>query len=285
MNLFNSRNFYNSISKSRNVTTSLVGDEKEIIPPNEWDLGPDSPLLHPVKEHFYHPHPERAFQFVLDNFKPLHDIVLFTNCTAKKPYSTTHTYKKIIGATKPYDDIYDLVTISSIGVIPTQYEKYYPFAHYAWDDNHRTPEEIKKVFYQVIGDRVKKFLEKFDYKYVIGVFRVTSKGKKALKYACDQLNKPLIEIPSEITFEKIKDNLMKMNVFQLLNSETLGELNDVLSKLSKGVHVDARKSWTPEQVKDAIRKRQKEIKELKKQLMAEGKTKEEIYEMLYGGNK
>ncbi|MFA5398050.1 MAG: DUF5591 domain-containing protein [Methanogenium sp.] len=281
MKNFNLKGYEQSIKTSRMVKQSLIGEDKEVIPIEEWDLGEESPLLHPIKEHFYHPHTERMFDYVMNTFTPSHKIALFTNCTAKKPYSSTLTYKRIIGATSPYENIYDLITISSIGIIPAQFEKYYPFSHYAWDDNHSTKAEVKEVFHEVIGKRVKEFLEKFNYDYIIGVFRVTSKGKKALRFACDILNKPLIEIPSAISFEKMQDNCVKMNTFQLTNNDTLGELNNVLKMLSEGVHVEARQSWTSNKVHDVVSARMKMRRQQRLDLKNQGYSSEEIDEILY----
>jgi predicted RNA-binding protein len=280
---FTLKSFEKAITTSRVQKTSLVGDQNEIIPPAEWDLGEGSELLKAGKGHLHHPHTDLMFEHILEHFVPKRNTVVFTNCTAKKPYSTSRTYSTIISGTKPYEHHYDLVTISSIGVIPSEYEKYYPFAHYAWDDGHSTKSEIKEEFQTVISERVRRFLEKnTQYKYIIGVFRVSSKGKRALKAACEALGRELIEIPSAIAFEKMKDNCVKMNTFQLTNNDTLGELNDVLKELFNGNHVGARQSWTKEKVHEVVSARMKLRRKQRMDLKAQGFTSEQIDEQLYG---
>ena len=282
---FNAKTFRKSISTSRVSNGSLIGEKNEIIPINEWDLGELSPLRNACKEHFYHPHPIKMFEYILEHHEMTKDTVLFTNCNAKKPYSTSATFKNIIRGTHPFENIYDLVIISSIGVIPIKYEKYYPFAHYAWDDNHHTSIEIRTEFIKVNSERIMRFLEKFPYKNIIAVFRVTSKGKEALLTATKRLDKSVIEIPSKIAFENMGGNVIKINVFQLTNNDTLSELNSVLKDISEGRQVIKRESPTPEEVKLITGKTMRVRREERKKLKEKGFTEEEIYDFMYNRSK
>jgi len=282
---FSLKSYESSIKTSRVATTSIIGEDKEIIPFAEWDIKEGSALLTASKDHFYHPHAVRMFEHILATHQMQRDTVLFTNCTAKKPYSTSRTYKTIIGGTRPYEDIYDLVTLSSIGVIPSKFEKYYPFAHYAWDDGHSTSADIRAEFMKVNSERIRQFLEKFPYKNIIGVFRVTSKGKEALLTATKLLNRDVIEVPSKIAFEGMKDNCVKMNTFQLTNNDTLGELNQVLKDIYDGKSVTGRQSPTPAEVKAIVSARMKMQRQRRNELKAQGMTPDQIDAIMYGKKK
>jgi len=282
---FSLKGYESSIKTSRVATESLVGEGNEIIKKASWDLGVDSALLKPCKEHFHHPHAVQMFEHIMYHHTMKHETVLFTNCTAKKPYSTSRTYKTIIGGTFPYEHTYDLVTLSSIGVIPSQFEKYYPFSHYAWDDNHNTPKDVRAEFMLVNSERIRRFQEKFPYKNIIAVFRVSSKGKEALLIGTKLLGRDVIEVPSKIAFEGMKDNCVKMNTFQLTNNDTLGELNQVLKDLYDGKTVSGRQSPTPAEVKAIVSARMKLQRGRRQELKAKGHTGEEIDEIMYGKKK
>lgn len=107
---------------------------------------------------------KEAFESICQLYQPKHDIAVFSLCTQTKPFSTSMKWKGII---KIFGDWADLIVCSSAGIIPLQFENYYPFNNYDSHSGHEGDETLSEYSKSLFKYRCKVFLEKFKWKYVI----------------------------------------------------------------------------------------------------------------------
>mgnify|MGYP000197391119 FL=1 len=151
------------------------------------------------------------------------EYVLFLPCAYKKPYTKSKTWKSILRAIAgyPFFKKLHLIAVSSPGVIPYEFIKYYPFANYDWPEWEET-EEIKKEYIEVTKDRVLKYVKAHlsHYKEVYFAYlKPDSESMKAIRLAFDELKKSginvrLIECFSEETYSKLSEAGLKNPVAQ-----------------------------------------------------------------------
>ncbi len=159
------------------------------------------------EQHLKHPY-YRVWQDWLQRWyeKPDKSIALFLPCSAKKPYSKSKTHTLIYKTIKDlmnYKDIHRIV-VSSAGVIPIEFDNYYPFNAYDWDESKETP-EIKEKYIQVNKERIKKYLQAHDYDEIVCYFRKDSESFQALKEACDELGEDLEPVLPNDIFEALNE--------------------------------------------------------------------------------
>ena len=116
--------------------------------------------------------------------------LLFLPCSYKKPYSKSETHKRIISKLKNlknYNKIHEIM-ISNAGVVPREFENYYPFNSYDWDEKKET-EEIKMRYIDVTKNRIKKYIQRHikNYLKIFCFLKYDSESFIALKRACDEL--------------------------------------------------------------------------------------------------
>jgi len=95
-----------------------------------------------------------------------HRICLFIPCAWGKPYSQSYIHyfiNKTLSQTKYYDKIHQII-VSNAGVVPREWENFYPFAAYDWDPTLEW-EEIKIDYAKILFLRLKKFIEKHEENY------------------------------------------------------------------------------------------------------------------------
>ncbi|MGQ4913285.1 MAG: radical SAM protein [Candidatus Asgardarchaeia archaeon] len=151
------------------------------------------------------------------------EYVLFLPCAYRKPYTKSKTWKSILRAIAgyPFFKKLHLIAVSSPGVIPYEFIKYYPFANYDWPEWEET-EEIKKEYIEVTKDRVLKYVKAHlsHYKEVYFAYlKPDSESMKAIRLAFDELKKSginvkLIECFSEETYSKLSEVGLKNPVAQ-----------------------------------------------------------------------
>lgn len=116
--------------------------------------------------------------------------------------------------------------ISSPGVIPREFENYYPFNAYDWDEKEET-EEIKERYIEVTAERIKKYLKAHqkNYEKIFSYLKYDSESYQALKKACKNLNLNFENLLKRRTYEKIKK---KKNL--LIREEALKDLRERLEE-------------------------------------------------------
>lgn len=136
------------------------------------------------------------------------EILLFLPCSYKKPYSSSDTHKKILSVLKRlqnYEKIHEVV-ISSPGVIPIEFENFYPFNAYNWDEKLET-EEIKKRYIEVTSKRIENYLKAHNdsYKKIFCFLKYDSESYKALEIACESVGLKFENLLKRETYKKVKD--------------------------------------------------------------------------------
>jgi archaeosine synthase len=158
------------------------------------------------------------------------DILLFLPCAFRKPYSQSKLHRRIIKSLRQVPESRRIhhVMISSPGVIPREFEKYYPFANYDWPEWEETP-EIKKRYIEVTAKRIENFLRKHygHYKKLFYYLRPDSESAEALKIACEVLGIEAINCVNSDRFEKFKETFKKN---PLAEEIFLGDLKKTISE-------------------------------------------------------
>jgi len=134
------------------------------------------------------------------------DVALFLPCAAKKPYKFSKTHTLIRKTLKGMKNIHRIV-ISSPGVIPFEFNTYYPFNAYDWEESKETP-EIMKEYIRINKERIIRYLKKHKYKHHVCYFKPTAESYIALKQACDELGIELKEVLVEKPMRE--ENLAKL---------------------------------------------------------------------------
>lgn len=154
--------------------------------------------------------------------------VLFLPCSAKKPYSLSNTHKKIyeiLNKFKKFREITHEVVISNPGVIPIEFENFYPFNSYDWNEKEEN-EIIKKRYIEVTKERIKRYLKSQNYERIFCFLKYTE-TYKALKLACEELNLKFVNFLKIETYEKIK------NIGNpIISQEALHDLEEGIKKLN-----------------------------------------------------
>ena len=117
-----------------------------------------------------HPVIEKAFEGILNDFKPEHDVCLLSACTVTRPYSKSVKWKKYIEA---FQSKADLIVVSTAGIIPQKYWTCYPYMTYDTYGNAKT----RGIVYKTMADRMSRFFEKNQYKRIV----VVAKPQSALR--------------------------------------------------------------------------------------------------------
>ncbi|MFN3528161.1 MAG: DUF5591 domain-containing protein, partial [Candidatus Altarchaeaceae archaeon] len=155
-------------------------------------------------------------------------IVLFLPCSAKKPYSESETHKKISSVLKKFEseiiDKIHLVVISSPGVIPIEFENFYPFNSYDWNEKEEN-DLIKERYIEVTKERIKRYLNAQKYKKIFCFLRYTE-TYKALEKACNELNLKFKNFLKLETWNKIKNRKNP-----IISDEALNDLEEGLKDI------------------------------------------------------
>lgn len=131
--------------------------KKTLVKHNKGKItGEEAVLLSPVFK--------EAFENVCQLYKPHHNIAVFSLCTQTKPFSSSMKWKGII---KIFGDWTDLIVCSSAGIIPLEFEDYYPFNNYDSHSGHEGSEEHSDYSKSLFEYRLRTFLTKFKWDYVI----------------------------------------------------------------------------------------------------------------------
>ena len=188
--------------------------------------------LNGVGEEFLtHPHFEVWQDYLLRWYSPPRgkDILLLLPCSYRKPYSESRTHRRILMELKKlkiYPRIHQ-VMISNAGLVPREFENYYPFNSYNWDESLET-EEIKRRYIEVTEGRIRDYLgaHKDNYKKIFCFLRYDSEGYKSLNKACVDLNLNLKNLLRKETYEKIKKEKRSLQKEAALNDLYEGLKNE-----------------------------------------------------------
>ena len=150
-----------------------MGDEKQAAP----ETGRDALLTDPP---FYLPEFETSYRFIIDEYEVSpKDIAIFFPCAVRKPYSTSpsHQLIRMIISQVLDPSQYHIVIFGTCGIVPSELEEMYPFAHYKYMLGKCRDDTILQDFLRIETERVAGYLDKtrhvYKYRvgYCLGLFR------------------------------------------------------------------------------------------------------------------
>lgn len=191
-----------------------------LIPRDEWGTEAD---IQGGDEHLLKsPIMNRAFNKILEIWKPRHKMALVSLCTSTRPYSKSRkwkTFKELFG-----DDC-DLIICSLAGIIPIEFENCYPYLSY--DGFYGKQYDNDKLYVQYAYRRLMTFFKKHHYDVIILNFRPNINGRIAsIKFKQDfKGNSKIYILPNKLTYEVIqKDGFPGGKMFPDLDERVLREI-------------------------------------------------------------
>lgn len=106
----------------------------------------------------------KAFERILETYKPKHKIAFCSLCTQTRPYSKSIKWKRLI---KLFINKADLIITSNGGIIPIIYETCYPYMTY---DAHGEAENNAE-YIKIMVERMKRFFSTIKYDYIVFNYR------------------------------------------------------------------------------------------------------------------
>ena len=147
-------------------------------PPPESKEDMDKPFL--TDPPFYLKEFEQSYRYIIDEYEVQpKDIAIFMPCAVRKPYSTSpsHQLIRMIISQVLDESRYHIVIFGTCGIVPSELETMYPYAHYKYMLGKCNDDKVKEDFLKIETDRVAGYLEKtrhvYKYRiaYCIGLFR------------------------------------------------------------------------------------------------------------------
>lgn len=129
---------------------------------------------------FYLPEFEQSYRYIIDQYEVApRDIAIFIPCAVRKPYSTSpsHQLIRMVISQVFNPSQYHIVVFGTCGIVPSELEEMYPYAHYRYMLGKCEDEEIRKDFLRIETGRVAGYLQKtrnmYRYRigYCLGLFR------------------------------------------------------------------------------------------------------------------
>lgn len=184
---------------------------------------------------FYLPQFEKAFRYIIDEYevKPA-DIAIFVPCAVRKPYSQSPSHKlfhKVFDSVFPDKSKYHLVIFGTCGVVPSELELMYPFAHYHYMLGKVKDQKVKDDFLEIETKRLCTYFEKtkdtYKYRtaYCLGLFR------KAMEAASAKAGVDVEIYPTEELIGKLYNPESSFPQGSLSMQEYLDEFADALTKI------------------------------------------------------
>lgn len=208
--------------------------------PKETLVGDEQVLNAPVIE--------KAFQGILNDFKPYHNKAIFSLCTSTRPYLDSvkwKTYNELFG------NECDLIICSNGGIIPVNYMNCYPFHDYnaphegnKWDDLYKQVFERRLVTFL---EKNRKYYDKLCFVFIPDTRNYTSIEKLQ---KTNNLFEGSALIPDRETYKKVLNNEdlyigFPVQRYPTLSTSVLLQMDDYLqthsSKLQKLIQSYANK--------------------------------------------
>lgn len=170
-----------------------------LIPKSEW-VSPDE--LSGEEAVLTHPIIHKAFNRILEDFTPQHDVAFLSLCTTTRPYNKSAKWKIFMSE---FSNSCDLIVCSNGGVIPQKYWECYPFMTY---DAPHLNEDWTPMYIDFQHQKLTEFFSKFtSYKKLIFNFRPHLRNRIAVERFLQEPISSNFEIhivPSETVYERAK---------------------------------------------------------------------------------
>lgn len=162
-------------------------------------------------------------KFLTQRYNPPENrsLLLFLPDSQTKPFSESELHMEIEEALANLnlEETVHRIILSSPGVIPMEFEDYYPFDSYEWDPGN-LDEEMKKRYVEVVKERVKKYIEnhRIYYDEYFHLFKSDSLNSRVMKEVSKDLD---VEIKS--CFEDVEDSSEYEEALKTIKEE-VGEI-------------------------------------------------------------
>ena len=191
----------------------------------------EAPLL--TDPPFYLPEFEKSYRYIIDEYEvPPRDIAIFMPCAVRKPYSASpsHQLIRLIISQVLEPSRYHIVIFGTCGIVPTELETMYPYAHYKYILGKCNDDKVTDDFLRIETERIAGYLNKtrnvykFRIGYCIGLFR------EALVRGSEQAGVPIdLILPTRDIINKvIEEGDCSFAEGSLSMEEYLGEFCDAL---------------------------------------------------------
>jgi len=182
---------------------------------------------------FYLEEFEHSYRYIIDEYQVQpKDIALFIPCAVRKPYSSSPSHQLIrMVISQVFDPKqYHIVIFGTCGIVPSELETMYPYAHYKYMLGKCEDDKVKSDFLSIETDRIAGYLEKtrnlYKYRiaYSIGLFR------EAMIRGSEKSGVPLdLILPSRDLINRvIEEEECRFQEGSLSMDEYLGEFCDGL---------------------------------------------------------
>jgi len=188
------------VNENAGFKSTNRGDE-QLIPMKDWIL-PDE--MNTDESVLKHPIFDIAFDRILEDWIPKHNIAFMSLCTATRPYSKSNKYKVF---NETFGNEVDFIVVSNGGFIPPKYWNSFPFLNY--DAYHDPSGDWDLLYQEKMFDRIKKFFTKFNYEYVVANFRPSMRNYKPANEGLQLMKnegkiKDFVVVPNEELYLKAK---------------------------------------------------------------------------------
>jgi len=206
---------YLSKKQFHEITAPYADDPRIELDEETFRFKPRFPKTRVMKlagvgeDYLTHPYFEVWHDYILRWYQPPEDKkLLFLPCSYTKPYSRSRTHKSIIEALKAggvRGRVHE-VMVSNAGVIPREFEDYYPFNDYDWDEKQETP-EIQARYIEVTSERIRNYLSVHgkSYKQIYYYLKPASQSAQALRQAAGELGFKAYNLLSDEAYTEVKD--------------------------------------------------------------------------------
>lgn len=172
-----------------------------------------------------------AFENVLRLHRPFHRTVLFSLCTATRPYSKARKWAKYV---EHFERYADLVVHSNGGIVPIEMEGQFPYLNY----DAKGQSKFDRIYIEVGIKRVLRFLTAHRYANVLFNYRHNMRNFQiALRVGPEAKRRGLIEdyaiLPTEKHYAQAKEEDFGAHGFKMYPELWPCMFDPVLEKLKE----------------------------------------------------
>ncbi len=179
---------------------------------------------------------EAWFDYIVRIYEPPKDkdILLFLPCAFRKPYRRSKTHKAIARSISGFQIFKRIhrVVVSNPGIIPWEFQDYWPFNAYDWPEWEETL-GIQELYYKVTKKRVLEFLKahKDHYKHFLVYMKIDSLTYRAIIEASEELGIQLYDLMDHEIYKKCKEESKN----PLIHEECLLKLREKLKEFARAM--------------------------------------------------
>jgi hypothetical protein len=209
----------------------LIGDEK-LVKREDWiplsEMNTDIKIL-------THKMFDDAFDKIVKEHKPKHDVVFLSLCTSTRPYHLGRKWKTYMDE---FSGKADLIVTSSGGIIPQAYWNSFPYLNYDGD----SAKIANKLYAEKMEQRLLKFFKTHKYRYAIANFRPKLRNTPVVTKVFAELKEQgyvedYIIVPSEQEYLGLQERgFPGGKMYPDLDEKIFEHLRYKVNNLSKFIH-------------------------------------------------